>query len=862
MNFARPKLFWRMMIKPLAGEPVRTALTVLAVALGVAVVLAMELAGNAATGSFHSSLETLSGEQNFEVTATGGVSEDLAGKLAALPDDWRVTPRMEGFAVIADSKKTLPLIGLDLIAESNWLTLNKSGESTADAPGNMFALNAQASLEDLTTRDSIWVGQSLGKHPGDRLQLLINDRSGVYNIRGIFPDANGNESAIVMDIATAQFALQRAGRLDRIYLRTPRADASASLSLEEWQRRAQQVLPEGVQVRPAGASTNENRRMLAAFRWNLRLLSYIALVVGAFLIYNTISVSVVRRRAEIGIARALGASRKQVLVAFLGEAAFIGLAGVLLGVPLGRLLASAAVKLMGTTVSMLYVTSRPGSIACTPGSVALALFVGTGVTLFSAWSPAREAALVAPVEAMARGRREFEIRVAKTSGLWFALLLAIAAAGASRVAPIGGKPIFGYLATLLVVAAGLFAIPAFVDASIRATSNLLRKFLGVEALLAARSLAGSLRRTSVLVAALCTAIAMMTAVGIMVGSFRQTVVSWMNDELPADLYLRPAGNPAADQHPTISPELSDAIAKLPGVSLVQRLRAYEISYQGMPATLGSIDLENREIYRTSDFLSGRSTESVLAELRGANAVIVSEPFTYKHHLQRGDWLQLGLGVGQVSFRIADVYYDYASERGMVLMDRQVMLRYLRDPAPSNIAVFVSPGADVATVRKEIEAAAANYRVLIFANGDLRGQAVQIFDRTFAITYALEAVAVLVAVMGVAGALLALVIDRRRELGLLRYLGASSRQLRKLILTEAGLLALLANLSGMVLGFFLSLILIFVINKQSFGWTIRLHWPVAVLLAAITLVFVATVLAGYYPARIAVGLNPLEVVHEE
>jgi putative ABC transport system permease protein len=209
-----------------------------------------------------------------------------------------------------------------------------------------------------------------------------------------------------------------------------------------------------------------------------------------------------------------------------------------------------------------------------------------------------------------------------------------------------------------------------------------------------------------------------------------------------------------------------------------------------------------------------------------------------------------------------VYYDYASERGMVLMDRQVMLRYLRDPAPSNIAVFVSPGADVATVRKEIEAAAANYRVLIFANGDLRGQAVQIFDRTFAITYALEAVAVLVAVMGVAGALLALVIDRRRELGLLRYLGASSRQLRKLILTEAGLLALLANLSGMVLGFFLSLILIFVINKQSFGWTIRLHWPLAVLLAAITLVFVATVLAGYYPARIAVGLNPLEVVHEE
>jgi putative ABC transport system permease protein len=191
-----------------------------------------------------------------------------------------------------------------------------------------------------------------------------------------------------------------------------------------------------------------------------------------------------------------------------------------------------------------------------------------------------------------------------------------------------------------------------------------------------------------------------------------------------------------------------------------------------------------------------------------------------------------------------------------------MLKYLPDPAPSNLAIFVKPGASVPAVRKEIETVAADYRILIFANGDLRDQAVQIFDRTFAITYALEAVAILVAVMGVAGALLALVIDRRRELGLLRYLGASSEQLRKLILAEAGVLGLLANISGVILGLFLSLILIFVINKQSFGWTIRLHWPVAVLLGATSVIFLATLLAGYYPARVAVRLNPVEVVHEE
>jgi len=350
----------------------------------------------------------------------------------------------------------------------------------------------------------------------------------------------------------------------------------------------------------------------------------------------------------------------------------------------------------------------------------------------------------------------------------------------------------------------------------------------------------------------------------MVGSFRQTVVLWMDSELPADLYLRPAGNPAADQYPTISPLLSDTIAGLPGVKAVERLRAYEITYQGLPATLGSLDVQNAQVYRASDFLSGRSTRAVLAELRNADTVIVSEPFSYKHRVRRGDTIELALGESRASFRIADVYYDYSSERGLVLMDRDTMLKYLPDPAPSNIAVFVSPEASVAAVRAEIEnaAAAQGARVLIFANSDLRAQAIRIFDRTFAITYALEAVAVLVAIMGVAGALLALVIDRRRELGLLRYLGASGRHLRKLVLTEAGLLGLLATISGMVLGVFLSLILIFVINKQSFGWTIRLHWPVAILLGALSVVWLATLLAGYYPARMAVALNALEVVHED
>jgi putative ABC transport system permease protein len=849
------KLFYRLMLRPLLREPVRMTLTVLAVAIGVAVVLAIELAGNAAAGSFHSSMETLAGDYSLEIVALGGVPDSVVAQLAVLPVSMRYSARIESYATVAESHETLPLIGIDMIAEGSRYAAATVGKNVS------FPSTPTVSPENALTRmqkpTSIWVGSSLKKSAGDQIELFINDLSISCTVQGVYPDEHGNESAIVMDLAGASRVLNRQGRVDRILLTIPK-DANP----EQWQKRIASMLPPGVELRPQGTGTSENRKMLAAFRWNLRLLSYIALVVGAFLIYNTISISVVRRRVEIGIVRALGASRRMVFLAFLGEAAGIGLAGALLGLPVGLFLASGAVKLIALTVDMLYVSSRPGAIALGGPSVLLALLIGVGISIASALGPAREAIRVSAIDAMARGRRDYVARVNARRDWLIAVILAIAAAAFSRLPAVAGKPLFGYLATLLLICAAAYAIPALVSSVISLGTGPFRRILGVEAFLASRSLVGSLGRTSVLVGALATAVGMMTSVGIMVGSFRQTVVSWMEHELPADLYLRPAGDPAADRHPTMSLELTEKISQLPGVAAVDRVREYEISYEGMPVTLASADLQVLGSRNKSDFFSGRPAKEVLAEVRGKNSVLVSEPFTYKHHVRAGDSILLGLGKSQERFRIADVYYDYGSERGTMVMDRDTLLKYLPDPAPSNVAIFVESGTDPQVVRREILEAAAGRHILIFTDRDLRAEAVRIFDRTFAITYALEAIAVLVAVMGIAGALLALVIDRRRELGLLRFLGASSGQIRKLILVEAGLLGLFANLAGFLLGYFLSLILVFVINKQSFGWTIRFHWPVAVLCGALTVVYIATVLAGLYPARVAVALNPLEVVHEE
>jgi putative ABC transport system permease protein len=840
-------LIYRLIFRRMLGEPARSLLIVLAVAVGVAVVLAIDLAGNAATSSFHSSLETLAGDNDLEVTATGGVPGQIVGLLDTLPYPLHVSPRIEDHATVAGTGETVPLIGVDLIGEID----NRQDQSLARL------WNAD-SLEHINDPDAVWTTRPLGKKAGDKLSLLIDDRTRDYIVRGIIPDsANLGGDVVVMDIAAAQAATGKNGRVDRILLKVP-----AQPSFDFWRQRLRAALPAGVQLNPQGSQTDANRRMLAAFRWNLRILSYVALLVGAFLIYNTISVSVVRRRAEIGTARALGASRRAVLWAFLAEAVVFGVAGSLLALPLGRLLASGAVRLLAVTVNALYISSRPGSMALSPVSIALAFVVGVGASVVSALAPAREASLVPPTEAMARGRREYVVRVKRARDAWFSLALAALSLLAARMPAIDGKPLFGYLAVLLLIGAASFAIPGVAYWLTSAASEALGRWVGVEAMLAARSLGGSLRRTSVLVATLSVAIAMMTSVGIMVGSFRQTVIDWMSTQLPADLYLRPAGDPAADRHPTISPDLTAAIAKLPGVETVSRFRAYEIEYQNMPVTLAAIETNAKHFNQGSAFVSGRPAPVVLSELEAGNAAMVSEPFANKHHVKAGDSITLPLGEKLVRFRIIDVFYDYGNERGFIALDWATAQRYLPGITASNLAVYLAPGAGLATVRQEIERVAAHRNVLIFSNRELRHEAIRIFDQTFAITYALEAIAVVVAVMGIAGALVSIVIDRRREFGILRYLGAATSQIRKLILMEAAWIGLLANIAGLILGFLLSLILIYVINKQSFGWTIRFHLPLAILAAALAVVDVATVLAGIYPARIARCINPIEVVHEE
>ena len=834
------RLFVRLVLRPQLKEPLRSALTVLAVALGVGVVVAIDLAGQAAAGSFHSSLESLTGKSDLLIRGTGGIDERLLGKLVQLPYAFQFSPRIEDFASLGGRGEAVPFIGLDLIAN-----------------GQDFS---RGNNEELPIDEGIWVGTRMHRKAGDRIRLLINDRLRNFTVAGVLPASQtGEESGaniLLADIGLAQAVTGKRGKLDAIDVRVP-----PGKSIDYWQSLLRRALPASVSVDAQGARTEENRKMLSAFRWNLHVLSYIAIVVGGFLIYNTISISVVRRRTEIGIVRALGGSRGLILLAFLAEAVAFALAGSLLGIVVGRIMAIGAVGLIGSTVQSLYVSSQPGAIRFTAASLLTGIALGVGLSLLAAIAPALEASLVPPVEAMARGREQYRAAIrSRATGVYASILLALSVV-LSMLPAVDGRPLFGYFAVLLGIAGTALIIPNLVVLFARIATGAVQKLLGVEALIAMRSLTASIARTSVLTAALATAVAMTASVGIMVGSFRETVLLWMNNQLQADFYLRPAGSASADRYPVMNAEIADRIEQLPGVASVDRFRAYPITYEGLPATLAGGENSRVSEKASIRFLPGEDRGAILSKLATGAFAVVSEPFANKHHIEPGSVISLPLAGATRHFTVLGIYYDYSAERGYIVLDRGTLLKYLPDKALSNIAVYLQPDANGDAVRAAIDRAISGRAVLVFSHGALRRAAIQVFDRTFRITYALEAVAVFVAVMGIAGALLAIVIDRRREFGLIRCLGAERAQVRKIILCEAGLLGLLANIVGLVLGTFLSLILIFVINKQSFGWTIQFHWPIALLFIALTGIYLATILAGFYPARTATRLKPIEVLHE-
>lgn len=868
-------LFRWFILRRVSQERARTGLTVAGIALGIAVVLAIRLANASALGGFASALDTVAGRTSLEVIGVGlGVDEARLAGLGWLREWGEVSPVMEGDAVALpapDRPEAVRVLGVDILRDQPFREYRLldvgpgGGQPTAQAFLELLIDPASVVVTEVfARRHGLVVEPPEGPDPRGRstLRMAFGDRARDYRIRGLLRDEgparvlDGN--FVLMDIAAAQLAFDRLGRVDRVDVRL--ADPSR---LDEAERQIGARLPAGLAVQRPARRGQQVERMLAAFQFNLGALSYVALLVGLFLVYNTVATSVIARRDEIGVLRALGATRRAVMTLFLGEAAALALLGCAVGLPVGWALARAAVAFTSATVTTLYVAHAAAVPSLTWVEAGLAVGVGVPLALAAAAAPSWEGSRVSPLEAV----RGYQGEASGAARLWrwglAGTVCQLAAVASAQAGPVGGLPVFGFAAAVLVVLGLAALVPVALAAAARAVRPGALGWLGVTGRLAHANLTAAIPRLAISVAALAVSLAMLVAIAVMIGSFRETVIYWVGQTLRADLFVSTARRSNLDAQATISPALEQAIARDGDVEAVDRFRALSPTFRGRLIVLGSGDFRVLLDHGALVFKAPADGPAAMAAAIGHDAVVVSEALSMRFGVGVGDRIDVPTPAGPRPFLVAAVYYDYSTDRGVVVMDTTTFARHFGDQRPTSLSVYLRPGADPAAVRDRLLAAlGAEHRLFVHTNATLRAEVLRIFDATFAITYGLEAVAIVVAVLGVAGTLVTLILERRRELALLRLVGADLGQIRRMIVIEAGMLGLVSQVLGLGAGLALSLILIYVINVQSFGWTIQFHVPGVFLLQAMAAVLLATALAGVYPARLAAGFRPAEEMNAE
>jgi putative ABC transport system permease protein len=863
-------MLYRSLIRAHALQrPFRTLLSIAGVALGVLASIAIGTANIQVLRSFEQAVTTVAGPATLEIAAHDlGVEESAITAVRAVKGVVSAAPVIEESVVVAQGVlrgQALQILGLDLLAE---------------AGTRGFHMQADA-LEALLAPDALYLGRqvaadwSLGV--GSVVEVLAGGRVVRLKVAGLIHNDAARSSLwdrlAVMDIAAAQLLFQSFGRLDRIELMT-----APDRSLDDIMASVRAVLPSHLVVQRPAQRTKQMENMVWAYQLNLSVMSWVGLLVGTFLIYNTIAFVVAQRRREIGIYRALGMTERRVMGLFLMEAGLLGLLGGLLGGVGGVWLARSLVSLVSRTISDLYAPITSGGLILSIDMLTFEAVVKGGVlgivvSMVGALGPCVEAARTVTVRALAPGDYEstHQLRVGLYG--WISLVLLVLGGLCSLMGPVGNLPLFGYISTVCLLGALACLAPMCIKA-------LGWRPLRPESM--AMVLGGSLRRiaadqaarhpgrNAVTVSALMVGLSIMIGVVVMVRSFRDTVEVWVDETVMADLIVAPPswlqGKQSGQASRALPGNWRSTLAAIDGIAAVDTYRDVYVNVAGEPVALVSRDL--RLHAQRSRYLMVRGDSSTaLRQAAETGGALLSEVLANRLRLREGDKVLITTPEGPTAVSVEGIFYDYATDGGKMVMDRTWYQRQWHDDRVTVFSVYLAAGADVDQVRQSIVTRVAGLEgmtlpPLVIRNHELRQEILEIFDRSFALTYVLEAIAVLVAVLGIVNTLVTAVLERRREFAALRAIGASTIQVERLVLWEAAYLGLIGAALGVVGGLLLALLLIHVINKQSFGWTIQMTVPVGVILQAVGLALTAALVAGYWPARWAARQPVVEGLREE
>lgn len=843
----------RAWLRHLARQPLLSLLGVLGVALGVAVAVSVDLANGSALRSFRHSVRAVSGRATHQVVgAPGGLPEGLYVTLRAGLGIRACAPVVEGYATLPGKPGTaIHLVGVDPFSD---LPFRDYAPGSADGTllGRFLTLPGAILATPETAADR-------GLAPGSPVAVRAAGKDSSLHLIGFLEPADGPSRAglrgvAVTDIASAQEILGRPGRISRIDLIVPEGEEGAEIL-----RRVALALPPGASILPSASREGSLEGMTRAFSLNLTALSLLALVVGMFLVYNTVSFAVLRRREILGTLRALGATKGQVYALVLAEAALTGSAGTAIGLPGGIALGQGLLFLVSRTVGDLYFAISHATLSVPITSLAKGAALGIAAPLLCALRPAQEAAGTVPRIAMTRSAAEHRARrIAPAAAL---AGLGLAAAGTAGLALPGRSVGWAFAFLFAGIAGYALAVPFLTGVLARGMRRPLGALLGTPGRMAARGVEASLSRTGVAVAALAVAVSSTVGIGIMIGSFRQTLLGWLDRSLRADLYVVSSSREGRLGRTPLPPSLVGRLRDDPALGRVTTGRRVFLEDPAGVTELFVVD-QRREDFEGFRLKSGDPAAAWKA-FRDGGAVLVSEPFSWHRGIRPGDPLPLRTGNGERRFPVAGVYADFGSDRGTVAIHRATYDRFFSDRSVDSLAIRLPPGSDPDDAVRKVRIAAGEAEdVAVRTNRGLREASVTVFERTFAVTGVLRWLALLVAAAGTLGALMSIALERSREFSLLRAIGATPGQLRATVLSGSAAMGIIAGILALPLGIAQALALILVINRRSFGWSMEILLEPGILLEGFALAAGAALLAGLYPSLRLARRSPAEGLREE
>jgi putative ABC transport system permease protein len=820
----------------------QTALAILGIALGVAVVMAVGLANQSASRAFAITMEQISGRVTHQIIGgPNGLPEQLYTQLRLQQAHLKSAPVVEGIVRIGEEQFTL--LGLDPLSEQPFRTVTQLPDS---------GLLTRILTQENGLLLSAYTAKRLGLSAGDWITLNIAPRTPIVEIVALFGEDQGAvlDGVLVTDIATAQTLLEQFGTLDRIDLAL-RPDQISPF---------QQWLPKGVQLVETSQRTSAMEDMSTAFQTNLSAMSLLALLVGGFLIYNTATFSVLQRRRQFGIMRLLGATRSELFRVILFEQFLIGLIGTLLGMGAGILLASELLRLVSRTINDLYYTVTVSRLDLAPEILFTGVTLGLVTTLLASVAPAWEATRSRPQSV----NRRSAIEQQSYRALPWLVLIGLSTMGLGLLlAQFSDRSLLlGFAALFCFIVGYCLLVPAMVPTLSRLIQFPIKWLFGTIGRLATRGINATLSRTGPAISALTLAIAATIGMGIMVDSFRTTVGQWLGQTLQGDIYISVPQSSSKRASAPLPKELTAEVLKLPGVREISTGRHVTLESALGPVNLLAIGLSSTS-YRGFNF-KGDTLNDIWQQFSTGKLVLISEPYAYHNQLQIGDSVTLLTPDGNKAFTIGGIFYDYGSDRGLLVMPREHYAAIWRDNQVTTLGIYLQRQSTLDTVLSQVKKITNRFEMplTVRANQEILKHSLEIFDRTFTITQVLRLLVIAVAFVGILSAMMALQLERAKEHAILRATGLTPQQLLGQITLQTLLMGLMAALLAIPLGWLMAEILIHVINVRAFGWSMPSQLSPSILIEAILLALIAALIAGLYPSLRMARTRPALALREE